>query len=288
MIIVSLTSGLGNQLFQFFFGETLRLKYHNQIIKYLNASLVEEQLNIWDIFKLNYEFIDINEIKKNRFIFRNKYFFINYIKLLIKLNLIPKYIYSDVNYDYTNDFLLDDNKDNLFYGYWQNTNFFKNNFNLIKKKLKFKENLSLYEFDKTLKSYSDLVGVHIRGGDYKKNKNKKIFSKIDNNYYFKNINYFLDKLDNPCFLFFTDDQTYLENLIPNMNFSYRMISKLNTNPKNDFQLLSLCDHFIIPNSTFSLWAANFSLNKRKIIKLPSQWFKESYLSKNNFNFNFKI
>ena len=73
-----------------------------------------------------------------------------------------------------------------------------------------------------------------------------------------------------------------------MNFSYRMKSKLNTNPKNDFQLLSLCDHFIIPNSTFSLWAANFSLNKRKIIKLPSQWFKESYLSKNNFNFNFKI
>lgn len=278
MIIINFTSGLGNQMFQYFFGESLNIKYDDHSVKYLDSLLPPDQIKIWDIFEL-----DINKINRkdlncfNFLIKKNKLIFTNYIKFLIKMNLNKNSsIYSDNNYSNNIKFTKYNKDIYFFYGYWQNDSYFSENFFEIKKKFKFKKNLNLKLLVNNSSKYDHIIGIHIRGGDYLNRKNKKIFHHVDQEYYQSNIKQFKKKYEKSLFIIFTDDLNYANYLLPNLDVDYRYIHSITSNRFDDFQYLSLCDHFIIPNSSFSLWAAYFCQNKKKNIIMPDNWFKKQY------------
>ena len=61
--------------------------------------------------------------------------------------------------------------------------------------------------------------MHVRGGDYLKQKNKKVFSDVTSNYYYNNINFLNNEIDNTIFIF-SDDENYLNLLLPEINKSF--------------------------------------------------------------------
>jgi hypothetical protein len=74
---------------------------------------------------------------------------------------------------------------------------------------------------------------------------------------------------------FTDDQEWAHE---NLNFGSAVTF---VGPEynglryaNKLELMSCCRHFIIPNSSFSWWAAWLSNHPDKTVVAPLQWFKD--------------
>jgi hypothetical protein len=75
------------------------------------------------------------------------------------------------------------------------------------------------------------------------------------------------------FLIFSDDIQWCKQNFPEMkNFVYIEGQK----DYEDFLLMSLCNHNIICNSSFSWWAAWINQNSNKIVIAPKKWFGPAY------------
>ena len=176
---------------------------------------------------------------------------------------------------------LTDNK--CLVGSWQSEKYFKNIESEIRKLYRFKEALcdKSAELGKQIQSTNSLC-VQVRRGDYV---TSPVYSKILGAMpveYFKKGFELLEKKQNIEHIYiFSDDikwckenlklpiaTTYVEDEYPGLKFG------------NYLQLMSLCKHFIIANSSFGWWGAWLSTHKEKIVIAPNQWYKDpSYNSK---------
>jgi hypothetical protein len=75
---------------------------------------------------------------------------------------------------------------------------------------------------------------------------------------------------NVKFLIFSDDIEYITNWKLLKNYNYEIINE--SDPIKTLILMSLCNHFIIANSSLSLSAYFLKNTKDSIIIGPKQWF----------------
>ena len=163
-------------------------------------------------------------------------------------------------------FELDANRNYYFKGVWINTDYFKGIETDIKSSFVFPEihdevNMKWKEMIENTNS----VSIHFRGGDYYKNG----FSVLTNNYYTRAISLILDKVENPVFFVFTDDIVNAKQSIPDMDCCYYIDNNNGFCSYVDMQLMSMCHHNIIANSTFSFWGAYLNNNSDKIVIAPT-------------------
>ncbi len=123
------------------------------------------------------------------------------------------------------------------------------------------------------------VGVHIRRGDYLSNANAaQTFAAVPQTYYTQAMAYIRDRVDNPTFFVFSDDiawcKTFLDDTCEFVDINYGAESY------NDMRLMSLCQHNIIANSTFSWWGAWLNAHPGKIVIAPKAWFKNEVANAN--------
>jgi hypothetical protein len=81
------------------------------------------------------------------------------------------------------------------------------------------------------------------------------------------LNHFTDQ--EYTFLVFSDDIEWCKNTFPE-----GVIYVEGNNQFEDLCMMSLCDHNIIANSSYSWWGAFLNKNPNKKIIAPSNWFTE--------------
>lgn len=112
------------------------------------------------------------------------------------------------------------------------------------------------------------VAVHVRSTDYK---NWIVFGKqdvtINCDWYIRAIECARNSLENPEFIFFTDDAGILNKM--NIVDSIKLFN--GDSPMEDLVAMSLCEHAILSPSTFSYWGAMLSYTDGKLVIAPRYW-----------------
>lgn len=262
MIYIEIMGGLGNQLFQIFCG--IAYSFENKIPFKINN-------NKFDIVS------PLDNISKRPTYFDN--FLINLNKFTYQSQVnMPVYRetrffkYAKIPYI---------NQDFKLFGYYQSYKYFEYQYENIIKLIGLKERKTqIFEKNKALFiGNKKPISLHFRIGDYVKN--LTMHPVLDINYYIKSINLLKSKLkdfeDNYYLLIFgeiNDKQKILDNIQiikNNFNSIEIVICDYNIEDYEQMLLMSLCDHNIIANSSFSWWGAYFNNNSDKCICYPNIW-----------------
>jgi hypothetical protein len=272
MIIVKITGGLGNQMFQYAVGRQLALKNNARLL--LDTSGFEEyKLRKYslDHFNLTVEIADKKTLESFYQYLQKKNYFKRFYNRFLKR---PKIIYLiENNYEYKPNIINKYNGDIVLEGFWQSEKYFEEIKNIIQQEFTLKtmpEPKDKAVIDKIQSGNS--VSIHIRRGDYVSNPTTFQYHGICSlDYYIEATKLIQSRIDNPQYFVFSDDIDWSkENLgfLPKANFvAHNSADK----DYEDLRLMSLCKHQIIANSSFSWWAAWLNTNKSKIVIAPKTW-----------------
>ena len=265
MKIIKLSGGLGNQMFQYMYGQYLSSKYNEKV--YYDITFYKKEyknLDSRNIELLKFDIdIDIVDDKEYPFLTYSK---VDRIKYLIKcISCFQRNCFNIVFESKNNVFIrfLSNIFRNTYYvGYWQEYKYLINEYNFKLKKNQPLINTTIKE--KILKS--NAVSIGIRRGDYV----KLGVIVCDIEYYEKAINIINKEVDAPVYFIFSDDIEWCTENIEIANEHFFVEANQDT-PFENMELMSLCKHNIISNSTYDWWGAMLNINKQKIVICPKDW-----------------
>ena len=280
MFIIGLGDGLGNQMFQYAFYYAMKNVYSQSRVvfdtKYFYGSVnAHNGIELTKVFGIElprctkrqaYALADYHiEIK-------SQHPFMSILWGVRKILNGPKDTYlsiDDATAYYKEVFELNPLKSYYLRGNWINPMYFD----------KYRQELSeIFVFslldDEKNNQYmqqireTNSVSVHIRAGDYLNNPN---LEQLDRNYYDAAVEYIKNQIGCNIKLFvFSDDKEYARTCFADIENTVFIDCNSGENSYKDMQLMTLCKHNIIANSTFSFWGAYLNLNRDKIVIAPKK------------------
>ena len=276
MIIIRLRGGLGNQMFQYAMGKRIASHFNTKLKIDLTSLLKKvEKKNVTNrdfqlhIFTIEEDFLLKPSTITILYQFKLK-FLIQIIKAT-KLFLYRVKTIKERKFNVDERLVLNPKDNTLYSGYWQSEKYFMEAESVIRNDFQFKEVLSenakllLEEIKKT-----NSVCVHVRRGDYVGN---SYFEPQSLDYFYRGESIILNNNDNIHFFVFSDDPEWCK-----LNFNFKSpftIVDFKTSKikfKEDLQLMSNCNHFIISASSFSWWAVWLRDNPDGVVVAPKKWY----------------
>lgn len=275
MIIAYINGGLGNQMFQYAcgralaldFGESLRLDVSGFSENSLHQGF--ELLNVFDcragiateaevrgILGWQYQSaIRRIAVRPALAAFRRKRFVVEpYFQYWPGIKDVPR--------------------DSYLAGYWQSEKYFSDVAPVIRTDFTFKSSLSVRNAALAEQiARVNSVSLHVRRGDYFSNPKTNVNHGVCSlDYYRSAILYVAERVEHPEFFIFSDDIDWVKDNLK-LDFPCQYVGhNLGADSYNDMRLMSLCQHQIIANSSFSWWGAWLNLNPAKIVLAPQKWF----------------
>lgn len=276
MKIVNIIGGLGNQMFQYALARTLEKKFGEPI--YVDTTMfdtynVHNGLEIERVFDLKLNRADIRDIKR-----LTRYAHTYTIRRIYsRLLPVKKSVCREPLDGAFEQSIFTQNTDRYYDGYWQNSCYFKDAETEIRQTYRFALPLDAKnrELSEKIMASQHAVGVHVRRGDYLKS---SIYAGICTIEYYKHaVEYIKQHIDSPLhFFIFSDDALWCKcNLEKIMGDSPCTFIDWNhgTDSYKDMQLMSLCRHNIIANSSFSWWAAWLNQHQNNLVIAPTRWLQ---------------
>lgn len=162
------------------------------------------------------------------------------------------------------------------HGYWQSEQYFTHIADQIRRDFTFPEFTNQQNADMAARiSESTAISLHVRRGDYL---TLGAHVLCDQAYYETALSSILDTLSGtPTVFVFSDDPQWAKDNLP---LPVEKVVVDFNGPETDFEdmrLMSLCQHNIIGNSSFSWWAAWLNQTPDKRVAGPTSWFGDPKL-----------
>jgi hypothetical protein len=278
MIVVRLKGGLGNQMFQYALGRALERRRGDELrldLTYLLGNAVFQ----WDVPR-HYD-LDVFQIQPA----------FAYIPRLLRrasrslgeAEAVPKGQTFVVEREFGfHPEILDLTAPNLYLdGYWQSESYFAAIAGEIREAFQFRMPLSSLGCETAQRMASvNSVCVDIRRCDYvavESARNTQGF--VGEDYYRHGVEWIKANVPDPQLFITSDDMpwcrehlkfdlptTWLDQDLAGWKFSEKL------------QLMTMCKHFLISNSTFAWWAAWLGSHEGKLVAAPRRWFRKESIS----------
>lgn len=280
MIIVKISGGLGNQLFQYAFAKSLSIKRGLEVkidtscfnINYKTITprrFLLDKFNITlpiatkeDFKKIGLPYPADNDLRSNLLRLKNKLFSLFGLKKVAET--INNMTYNEEDFNIPDNFYVS--------GPRLNEKYFLDISDTIRRDLTLKNSLPDEAVSLLNKiSQTNSVSINFRRGDYITKYQYK-YAILDEKYYKKAIEIIKNKIEDPIFYVSSDDIEFVKNTFGYLlgdNVVYMSNQALKDYEK--FWLMRHCKSYVIANSTFSWWMAWLNDNKEKIVVAPNKY-----------------
>ena len=275
MIIARLEGGLGNQMFQYAIGRAISHKRQTKLK--LNLRPVEsDSIRSFALGNWNVAISVATSVEITAMGFADKY-----VQLVRPSTL---YYRRPVVREQGNGFdanVLQAPRHSMLVGYWQSEKYFQDIEGSLRKEFTLRAGIGA-ESEKVASQIRscDSVFLHVRRGDYVSDAAiRKVYDICSIEYYQAGVEYIKRRIPGAHFFVFSDEPAWVrENL--KLSVPFTVVDHNPPGDRNvpcreheDLWLMSLCQHAIVANSSFSWWGAWLNPVKDRIVIAPKEWLR---------------
>jgi len=279
VVIVKLTGGLGNQMFQYAAARAVALRRNSELKldtgdfgNITGFAGVDSRYYALGCFALDVKVATKDEIMACRESWRDS------LPKGLRRSLDSVTPASMLRYVKERQFNFDKRilslGENVYMeGNWQSEKYFSDARGAIRSDFAFKGALSGRNMElASMMGQADAISLHVRRGDYVTNaKTNAVHGTCTLEYYGEAMKRAAADLAMPHFFVFSDDIAWTKANIKS-EFPTTFADGNIERPYEDMHLMSLCKHHIIANSSFSWWGAWLGANPLKRVFAPPNWF----------------